>query len=96
MKECKCKKANRCIWLTKENRYELLKEAEPEIYETTCDFQIEEADSYFCVNYYGKYKTYYYYDHWYVEEETGCEYPRFNKYTENDFYEEYDLMESED
>lgn len=91
MKECIAKHTNRCIWFTKENKDELLKIELPEIYDTSREFQIRETDEYICVDFCGVYKTFYYYNNWYVEEEHDYEYPRFYKYTDEEFKEIYDL-----
>jgi hypothetical protein len=92
MQECTVKEPRRCIWFTKENKDELLKIEEPNIYKDNYDFQIRETDEYICIDYCGLYKIFYYYNHWYVEECLDYDYPRFQKYSDKDFKETYNIV----
>jgi hypothetical protein len=91
MQECVAKQKNRCIWLTKENKDELLKIQEPHIYNNSQQFQIIETDEYICIDYCGAHKTFYYYNHWYVDECGDYEYPGFRIFTNKEFNETYDI-----
>lgn len=92
MQECLVKEPRRCIYFTKENKDELLKIEEPNIYNDKYDFQIRETEEYISIDYWGAYKVSYYFNHWYVEETHDYEYPRFYRYTKRDFKEAYNLI----
>jgi hypothetical protein len=91
IKECISKNKLRCIYFTKENKDELLKEVEPNIYNNKYDFLTRETDDYICIDFCGAYKTFYYYNHWYVEEEHDYEYPKFYCYLKEEFNDKYNL-----
>lgn len=95
MQECVVKEPKRCIWFTKENKDELLMIEEPTIYNEKSEFQIRETDDYICIDYCGAYKVFYYYNHWYVEEDRDYDYTKFYGYTEEVFKKLYKLCNSQ-
>lgn len=93
MQQCLVKEQNRCIYFTKENKDELLRIEEPAIYDSKREFQIRETETYICIDYCGAYKTFYHYNHWYVEEYHDYSYPKFECYNDEEFQKIYKIME---
>lgn len=88
MSTCISKEQINCFYLTKETRDEVLKKLEPHIFNDNVKI-IEDNDRRVVVCREGWYKTYYFYNHWYVRN-YDCEWER---YTNKEFRENFQLVE---
>ena len=82
--KCVRKEQYECIYLTKQNREEVLKIFEPNI-DGEHIFIKEDNDRHCIVEHLGWYRTYYFYNRWYV---LGLEDYTWNCYTDEEFKEE--------
>lgn len=87
--KCVRKEQYECIYLTKQNREEVLKIFEPNI-DSEHIFIKEDNDRHCIVEHLGWYRTYYFYNRWYV---LGLEDYTWNCYTDEEFKEEFELVE---
>lgn len=87
--KCVRKEQYECIYLTKQNREEVLKIFEPNI-DGEHIFIKEDNDRHCIVEHLGWHRTYYFYNRWYV---LGLEYHTWNCYTDEEFKEEFELVE---
>lgn len=87
--KCVRKEQYECIYLTKQNREEVLKIFEPNI-DGEHIFIKEDNDRHCIVEHLGWYRTYYFYNRWYV---LGLGDYTWNCYTDEEFKEEFELVE---
>lgn len=98
MQNCRTKETNKCFYLTKENRKEFLKECFPKL-------ENDLNNNYCSLNYLEngfviidfnklKHMTIFNYNCWYVQDK-DYDYPKFVKYTEEEFNKNYQLVEKE-
>lgn len=87
--KCVRKEQYECIYLTKQNRDEVVKILNPR-FENEQMLIEEDNNRYFAYKYLGM-KMYYSYNHWYVKNVD--EYYTWSCYTDEEFKEEFELVE---
>ena len=87
--KCVRKEQYECIYLTRQNREEVLKIFEPNI-DGEYIFIKEDNDRHCIVEHLGWYRSYHFYNRWYV---LGVEDYTWSCYTDEEFKEEFELVE---
>lgn len=84
--QCKSRKTKECVYLTKENIKEFIKNNYPYLSYDTC---IVKTDNY--IKIYSPYGDFtFHYNYWYVNN--GDTYPKWINYSEEEFNDEYELI----